>query len=381
MKASLYIHIPFCFVKCDYCNFYSVPLSKFDPKIIGPFLLHLFDDIQIQINKFNVTEIITIYIGGGSPSILGIEYFEKLLNFLKSIIPNNPQEFTVELNPEFTSVEFLLLCKQFNVNRMSIGVQSFNSKSRQAIGRICSSDKIDASLKLLSNLYCDSYSADLISGLPHQDLLSDIKILTQYKPAHISLYDLTVEENTPLYKKINLNKINLPTPEFAEEAWIQGRDLLENLEFKQYEVSNFCKPNGQSVHNIRYWRMENWIAAGPSSSATIIDDQNAIGKRYTTQSDIQNYLQNRKTNYIIEELTKETLIKESLLMGFRYIKGPCKKLFFKRFGINITDLIPKTIKSWKDNELMQEKELALTKDGLLLLNSFLADCFLEIESK
>ncbi|GMO46345.1 MAG: radical SAM family heme chaperone HemW [Termitinemataceae bacterium] len=398
MRASLYIHIPFCLQKCDYCGFYSLPLGDISPRIslmcehqfeselngtIEKFLNTLYNEIILQIEYFCITEIPTVYIGGGSPSILGCAYLKKLLCFINAILPNRPDEFTVELNPEFMNEEILSVCKENNVNRTSIGIQSFNEQSRLSVGRICSNDKIMHALNLINTYFPNKYSADIISGLPFSDTIVDIKTLLQHNPAHISLYDLTIEAGTPLEKKLMDKKIDMPAKEEAEDMWINCRTLLEQNGYGQYEVSNFCKENCRSIHNTRYWLMENWIGAGPSASGTIITNRNnnskkTCGKRYSVKSDLRQYI-NNKRNIIIEDLNETILVKESLLMGFRYIDGPKAHLFYERFGFSIEEIIPHTIKKWRQRGLFEKRGISLTKDGLLLLNPFLNDCFAELE--
>ncbi|MDR2841590.1 MAG: radical SAM family heme chaperone HemW [Spirochaetaceae bacterium] len=387
MTASLYIHIPFCSKKCDYCDFFSIPIAvctdqigaKDKEYLLDQFLLKLYQNIEYQLNFFKITNVCSVYIGGGSPSLLGIKHLSALLKFINSITKNKLQEFTIEFNPEFVTEEVLLLCKNSNVTRISIGIQTFNTSSRKKVGRIIDSDKIFNCLQLLRQFYPDNFSADLIAGLPEQDLLGDIKTLLSYKPAHISLYDLSVETNTPLHKKIISGEIVLPAPEETEATWILGRDLLEKFNYMQYEVSNFCLDEKRSSHNTRYWLMQNWIGAGPSASGTIIDDKTGNGKRYTIKSSVNSFLDSQTAETIIEDLDRKTLVKESLLMGFRYIDGPSEDLFKTRFGIDIKSLLPNTINTWVNKNLFSNKKTALTKEGLLFLNTFLRECFTEIE--
>jgi oxygen-independent coproporphyrinogen-3 oxidase len=364
-------------------------LSPQSQKTFDNFLNALYNDIRSQINYFNITAIPTVYIGGGTPSLFGGSRIAELLSFIKAQSKNNIEEITVEANSESLDGEFIDACMSGGVTRLSIGIQTFNDASRAIIGRIGSAELIKNNLTMLKHLekHID-ISFDLISGLPLQDkniLLNDIETALAYKPCHISLYDLSIEPGTPLAASINT--IPMPSVEFAEELYLAGRDFLEQNGFSQYEVSNFAKDGRRSLHNIRYWTMQNWLGCGPGASGTVIDDSTGTAFRRTIFNDVDSYIKyftNKNTfdacpGMNIEIIDKKTLLKESLMMGFRYIDGPNEPLFKKRFSVTIDDAIPETIFAWREKGLYDKTKTALTKDGLLLLNRFLRDCFDEID--
>jgi oxygen-independent coproporphyrinogen III oxidase len=371
LNFSLYIHIPFCNSFCDYCDFYSVVAEKDRVKKnqIDVFLDSLIADINCQIDFFNVGEIKTVYIGGGTPSALG-ERITVLLDALKKLPGFSPEEFTVEANPESAAEEFLCACKEGGVNRLSLGVQTFHEPSRKAVNRIGDSVLLEKRLALAKRFFPDSLNVDLITGLPYQDektVLLDIKRLLAFEPAHVSLYSLTVENDTPLEKKIKAKEIILPQNDFSDLLWLSCRDALEDAGFCHYEISNFAKDGKVCRHNIRYWLMEGWIGAGPAASGTIINEENGTAKRLTYLPDIDAYNASPSIkNTVCEELDKNVLMKESLLMGYRYCEGPDKFLFKKRFGRGVEECIPQTLDKWKN------------KDIMLFLNSFLSDAFDEL---
>jgi oxygen-independent coproporphyrinogen-3 oxidase len=375
-EASLYIHIPFCKAKCGYCDFFSVDNAS--PTLIEEYINALLKDIEAQILFFKIEKIPTIYIGGGTPSVLDVHNVTKLLSFVnKKCSPFS--ELTVEANSESLNADFIAACISGGVTRLSIGVQTFNDNSRIAINRIGSSIQIKKNLDLiyLCNGKID-ISFDLMSGLPHQDkkiLISDIQTILQYNPAHISLYDLILEEETPLFKK---EHSFLPPPETSENLWILGRDTLENAGYLQYEVSNFCKAGKESLHNMRYWTMQNWLGCGACASGTIFNNDTAV--RRTIISDIKKYIAARGLPEMETEfIDRLTLQKETIMMGYRCLNGPDETLFKKRFSLEIA--IPKTIAAWKKRGLYSENKNALNKGGLLFLNSFLSDAFTEIDGK
>jgi len=389
MTVSLYIHIPFCSQKCDYCDFYSVPVTPNSSAqlLMDSYIEAVSGDIADQINLFNVDNIPTVYMGGGTPSALGAERIARLLSSINKLLTNmhmSPVEVTVEANPESTDGAFLRACVEGGVSRISLGVQSFYEASRKAVHRTGSRAQIEDALALVARHYPNAFSADLVTGLPFQTgavIMEDIKQLLSFPVTHVSLYSLILEPQTPLGKAVKQGAIFLPSQDEADSLWITGRDLLESSGFRQYEVSNFCLPNKTCAHNIRYWRMENWLGAGPAGSGTIINDETGEGKRFTYPADIETYIRMaspRVNHAITEKLNKEDLIKETLLMGFRYCEGPDKALFKQRFGREIEDLIPQTIALWSKRDFFQTA-LKPSKQGMLFVNGFLRDAFEELE--
>ncbi|GHT53147.1 coproporphyrinogen III oxidase [Spirochaetia bacterium] len=416
----MYIHIPFCASFCDYCDFYSVRMPsdcKTADRLINKYIDALLVEMERMIAEFGVTSVPSVYIGGGTPSMLGVAGISRLLQGIAVLLPpmprhlpqQIPREFTVEANPESADEAFFAACRDNGVNRISLGVQSFCDASRRLVHRagdaapgVSMAALIPDRLKLVSEIFGGNFSADLIAGLPAQDetvLLRDIEKLLSYRPAHVSLYALTAEEGTPLGDDPRFKQI-LPSADEADRLWIAGRDALEQAGYGQYEVSNFALSGKQSAHNIRYWRMENWLGLGAAASGTIIDNDAGTGQRFTYAADTGPWLDRKAGTVVplgIEELDRLTLMKETFLMGFRYIEGPDQALFEKRFGITLERAIPRTLAKWRGRGLLQAEpsaepcfpseslrrgsppgKIALTKEGLLMLDPFLIDIFEEI---
>jgi oxygen-independent coproporphyrinogen-3 oxidase len=284
-------------------------------------------------------------------------------------------EFTVEANPESVDEEFLHVCRDGGVNRISLGVQSFYEPSLRTVHRsgFQNSALTEEKLALVSRAFPNGFSLDLISGLPLQNreiLLSDIKKALAFEPSHVSLYSLSLEDGRALPGMLGRDE--------ADSLWLAGRDSLVEAGFPQYEVSNFAKQEKRSLHNIRYWRMENWLGLGPAASGTVIDDKTGTGRRYTIMADIDKWLAHEA---VVQEefLDAPVLMRESLLMGSRYIEGPDPALFEKRFGIGIGDAIPKTLDRWRGKGFLARDKIALNRNGLAFLNSFLVEAFGELE--
>jgi oxygen-independent coproporphyrinogen-3 oxidase len=385
VQASLYIHVPFCAGVCDYCDFYSVPAGAGEGGTLDQYVETLLGDIDRQFREFTPEHIPTVYIGGGTPSVLGAERMGRLLAGLAVLIAplGWPDEFTVEANPESADEAFVRTLRQGGVNRISLGIQTFYGPSRQAVHRVGEAALLDERLALAAEYFPGAFSADLITGLPLQTreiLLCDIERLLAFRPAHVSLYSLTLEPGTPLAESRAL----LPPDEQADDIWLAGRDALKQTGYEQYEVSNFALPGKECMHNLRYWHMKNWLGAGPAASATIIDDETGTGRRFTFLSGIDAWLALSRPLPLVEELDRTTLIKESLLMGFRCRAGPDPVLFHRRFGLGIEECIPKALERWYGRDscpgpLRADDGLKPSGLDLLFLDSFLRDAFAEID--
>ena len=391
MTASLYIHVPFCSSLCDYCDFYSVPIhTDHDSDFMDSYIIAVLNDVKEQLDRFNVTYVPTVYIGGGTPSMLGAARIRRLLDGLQALLKPMEKpfyEFTVEANPESADEDFLKACVYGGVNRLSLGVQTFHEASRHAVHRAADVKLLDERLALAAGYFPNSLSIDLITGLPLQTadiILNDIERILAYKPVHISLYSLCLEPETVLGKQVRnygAAALSLPHEDESDNLWIRGRDRLETAGYTQYEVSNFAlhsehpQPN-QCAHNIRYWRMENWLGAGPAASGTIINNETGSGRRYTYQPDISAYLTGQQP--CTEELDRAALIRESLLMGYRYQEGPDLLLFKQRFACEVKNIIPRTIKRWRNRGFFAGEKVS--RQGILFLNSFLRDAFTELDS-
>jgi oxygen-independent coproporphyrinogen-3 oxidase len=395
-EYSLYIHVPFCRSFCDYCDFYSVLTGANGDKYLDRYIDTLIDHARRLFAEFPPVQVPTVYIGGGTPSVLGAGRIGRLLAALGGLLPPVDaaanaagREWTLEANPESLDEAFLHACLDGGVNRLSLGVQSFSPHSRALLHRGGDPEQIPRALALAAECYPQAFSADLITGLPGQDqktLLGDIERLLSFKPAHVSLYALTPEEHTPLWERLG----ELPPADLADDLWINGRDALEGAGYGQYEVSNFCLPGKESRHNLRYWQMKNWLALGPSGSGTLINDDAGTALRYTWPADLDAWLEQKSAGMsgapsraaflpLAEPLDRPILMKESLLMGFRCVYGPDPGLFTRRFGLSVEEALPQTLQKWRDHGLISTGQgPALTKEGLLFLDPFLLDVFGEL---
>ena len=292
MKPPLYVHIPYCLQKCGYCDFFSKAASCVPPEYVRAVARQL----EHLARAFCVDGWKSVYIGGGSPSLLGAEDLEFLCESIKAAALNKAApldencEWTIEMNPETVSRPLLEKAASCGINRLSVGIQCKNDKVLRAIGRRASERNIEKAAELIKNFWPHEWSADLIAGLPFQtkkDIERDISFIERNGAKHVSLYSLTLEDGTPLKGAIDARTIPYDE-EAAEELWLYGRDLLEGKGFAQYEVSNFARPGFESIHNGAYWAQESYLGAGAGAAGTIYGKP--TGWRYTNVLDAAEYI-------------------------------------------------------------------------------------------
>lgn len=397
MSVSVYIHIPFCVSKCIYCDFFSVPVNCVKDEYISA----LCNEIIYRAENHKDKKIKTVYIGGGTPSLLKINQLIKIENTIKNNFDiSELKEFTIEVNPDDVTESFLNNLKKTSVNRISCGIQSINedclcfSKRR---GKV--QDNLTA-MKLLETCWGRDYSFDFICGLPGEDeqsFLHGLEIAVKHNPSHISMYSLTVEDETPLGKLFNNNDVEIDF-EKSDLMWLKGRDFLEKNGYEQYEVSNFCKKGKESVHNLSYWDYESYLGIGSGATGTVYYGQNAV--RWTNSVDIENYIdfwncKERDYSKInlklipqnVEKLDKKTLEFEFFMMGFRKLSGISKSKYENIFNEKISEKNIEIFENWNRQKLLQIKTekfyngdspqckkdivYSLTKEGILLLNRLL----------
>lgn len=262
---GLYFHIPFCVQKCLYCDFTSFSCTEEQDR----YTKALLEEIKLKKQLLRQQEWSTVFFGGGTPSLLSVENLERILRELDTHISfENVKEFTVEVNPKTLSKDKLIAYTKIGVNRLSVGVQSFNEEELKAIGRIHGSQDAVSTIKIAQNAGFSNISLDLIYGLPHQtkeSLSENIKIAASLGVTHISLYGLQLEENTPLANLVKDNEVCIPLEEELADMYLGSVSLLNELGYEQYEVSNFAKNEHFCLHNLVYWNYDDYLGFGLSS--------------------------------------------------------------------------------------------------------------------
>ena len=401
MSVSLYIHIPFCVSKCAYCDFFS----KTDLSSIDLYVDALVNEIKFRL-KNSKQKIKTIYIGGGTPSLLNIQQILKIQKAIESVCNfESDLEFTIEVNPDDIDEEYLDKLKKSKINRISCGIQSMSNKVLEFSNRRSRKQQNLTALSLLQNTWNKNFSIDLICGLPEeteQSFLQGLRKILSFNPNHISMYSLTVEDETPLGNLINKGKIEYDY-DFSDALWLKSKEILENAGYFQYEVSNFAKPGFESKHNLTYWNHQTYVGVGSGATGSIYFD-GGEGFRYTNTTDIFKYIKfwnNQKTIYnfndfvlfdkrnsnlkFLKEIQDEEFIDletskiEYFMMGLRKISGINSCEYFDIFGSNISPLIIETFEKWQKKGLCkisksnENVNYTLGKTGIIYLNKFLTE--------
>lgn len=273
IPLALYIHIPWCVQKCPYCDFNSHQLKGGIPE--DEYIAHLLNDLDqdtpLISHKGQVREVSSIFIGGGTPSLLSAEAMHKLLLGVAARLPiRHDAEITMEANPGTVEASRFAGFKQAGVNRISIGIQSFQAQHLKILGRIHDSQQAHKAIDLAKDLGLRSYNTDLMHGLPEQSLanaLSDLQTAIDHQPPHLSWYQLTIEPNTLFYSK----PPKLPADDTLWRIQEQGQALLAAHDYQQYEISAYAKQGQQCQHNLNYWRFGDYLGIGCGAHGKITD--------------------------------------------------------------------------------------------------------------
>ena len=322
MTTSAYIHIPFCDNICNYCDF----CKRYNyPQIIDKYL----DSLELDIkDNYQGEKLKTIYIGGGTPSSLNIHELTKLMKIVKQLKLDNEYEYTFECNPENITEEKLIILKNNGVNRISLGVESTIDKYLEYLGRKHSFKMVKEKIKLIKK-YFDNINIDLIYALPNEtidDLKTDLSNIVKLNVNHVSTYSLEIHDNTIF----GIKKTKSINEDLDSEMYNVISEYLINNGYSHYEISNFCKDNTYSHHNMVYWNNNEYYGFGLGASGYI----NSI--RYDNTRSMYNYVNgNRILNK--EELTIKDKISYELILGFRLINGINKDEFKKKYNLELID--------------------------------------------
>lgn len=378
-KISLYIHIPFCSSKCKYCDFYS-ETSGFNR--ISGVITQIINQLEYHYHKLGKPGIETVFIGGGTPSILPKDDLVRLLSYVKSI-SGKPKEWTVESNPESIDRDFLLKCMEFGVTRLSVGVQSFNNNLLNLLGRGAKKDDVNKAFNLIKKLWKGELNLDLISSIPGQNreiLESDIKRALEIKPDHISFYALSLEEGTALEDEVSKGILEDLSPKESEDIWFRGKELLLDRGYKNYEVSNYTK-SSPCKHNINYWELKPYLGIGPGAVSTLINNKNEI-VRISCEKSITKYLQGEGSSWgeSVEIISPKEFLKDYIIMGLRLKKGIDKERFKLIFNSDIDKIVSTTPGLVDDNLIYNGRDFySLTEKGYDIMNTVVVDILEAIE--
>jgi len=381
-EIGIYVHIPFCKRKCYYCDFVSY--DNKDEKV-DKYVATLFEEIDYVRSNFTDDHIVnTIYFGGGTPSYLDSAYIKGILEKILMNFNISPGvEITLEINPGTINEEKLKTYQMCGINRLSIGLQTTNDILLKTIGRIHTYTEFLSTYNLARKQGFNNINVDLIFGLPNQkldDIKEDLKKIIELSPEHISTYSLIVEEGTKLeemlrlsskkvesleeYKKSKEEKLVLPDEETERKMYWEIKRVLEENGYKHYEISNFAKDGFESRHNTDCWKQKEYLGFGAAAHGFL------NGVRISNSKNLAEYTLNFKNKKVEEELTREEMAKEYMMLGLRMINGVSISEFEKRFNLNPLMYFRFEISKLAEEDLLEVDldNIKLTDKGLDLAN-------------
>lgn len=374
---SLYIHIPYCISKCPYCDFNSHVVAEIPETAYVDALLRELEFYGDR-DDWSGRTVQSIFFGGGTPSTFKPQSIGKLLAWVAATFPINADcEITLEANPGTVDSDKFFGYRDAGVNRISVGVQSFQPRLLKFLGRAHSADEAKQALGVVKRAGFDNFSFDLIYANPGQTLKEwedDLDTALGFQPPHLSAYNLTFEEGTPFHREYRSGRMK----SLDEEEEIAMAELIETklsaAGLKRYEISNYARPLWHSRHNVNYWRSGDYLGLGAGAHSYRRESNGLRGRRWSNDKNPAKYMdhveQARHAESDREEINMEKAAAEFMFLGLRMIEGISTESFRGRFGQAPSDFYPQ-IDSWVDGELLEEKSgfLCLTPKGLMVANS------------
>ena len=369
---EIYIHIPFCIRKCDYCDFLSGPSG---PKEQADYVQALLRERQAA-EEGEGRSVSSIFIGGGTPSVLD----ERLLGDILREIRNRfkmkeDAEITIEVNPGTANIGKLQAYREMGINRLSIGLQSPEDRELKILGRIHNYGQFLETYQEARTVGFDNINIDLMSAIPDQTYegwVKNLRTVAELEPEHISAYSLIVEEGTPFAAR----KLNLPDEDTEYNMYEATAQILKEYGFEQYEISNYARKGRECRHNVGYWTRQDYLGFGLGASSL-------YGKeRFANTADMKKYLENSKNPEKIREkepsLTREDEMAEFMFLGLRMTKGISKADFQRCFGCTIESVYGEVLEKYESMELLLEKDgrIFLSREGIHVSNSIMAEFLL-----
>ena len=374
-KIELYVHIPFCVKKCDYCDFLSAPAGRDTQEQYVQALLH---EIQTEGGR-RKEPVASVFIGGGTPSILEADLLEKILKALsRCFYIEKEAEVTMEANPGTLTLEKLRICRENGVNRLSLGLQSPDDTELASLGRIHDYQQFLESYQMAREAGFHNVNVDLMFGIPGQTRdgwEKSLRIVAALNPEHISAYSLIIEEGTPFAAR----NLALPDEDTEYQMYEDTARILGEYGFEQYEISNYARDGKACIHNIGYWTGVSYLGLG-LGAASLMDGCRFTNttslERYTTASRKPDFPDNIRKDLI--KLTRQEQMEEFMFLGLRLRSGISKVEFAQRFGIPIEEIYGDVIRRYKELALLQEENgrIFLSRHGIHVSNTVMADFLL-----
>ena len=378
---EVYIHIPFCAKKCEYCSFISFQSTDVQK---DEYITALLREAETR-KPFADEPVKTVYIGGGTPSLLSPDQLRRLVDGLCVHFPmDHKVEFTIEANPGTVSEAFMKTASDLGINRISFGMQAYQNILLQKLGRIHDFSAVKESVRIARKFFVFNINLDLIFGIPGQtidDWNESLEAALSLQPKHISAYGLIPEEGTPLWNKLQTGEYALPDPEAEREMYDLAIRKLKSNGLEQYEISNFALPGCECIHNIGYWTQEQYIGLGLSAASMRITEKSIKGlscERRTNPDTMDQYMKmvyNKELNFMEEYIPPKETRFETLMLSLRMNRGIRPEKFMELHSVTMDSCYRKQLEMMVHNGLMQYSDGAwsLTRRGMDVQNSVLVE--------
>lgn len=382
-SLELYVHIPFCVRKCEYCDFLSAPAGADTQQEYVRNLLLEIEQKGVRCTDYEVT---TIFFGGGTPSILKAGWIADILNAIhRNFKVRKDAEITIECNPGTLTFEKISIYKSAGINRISVGLQSASDAELRELGRIHTYGDFLKSYDLIRKKGFSNVNIDLMAALPGQTLKSyeqTLRRVLALKPEHISAYSLIIEEGTPFYEKYEADELlrekgekpqMLPSEETERLMYERTKELLLAHGYERYEISNYARRGYACRHNIGYWRRENYLGFG-LGSASLLENE-----RFHNTTDLTDYLGGDYLAYEQEKLDKKSQMEEFIFLGLRMTDGISTECFRQTFGLTVELVYGPVLEQQIADQLLRKEDgrIFLTERGLDVSNYVMAQFLLD----
>ena len=383
-RLGIYVHIPFCAKKCDYCDFYSLVSSEDEKKAYIEALKREIREASKKVS--DEYRVYTIYFGGGTPSIIKADYIKEILEEIRLGFRLYKDDFypeiTIECNPKTVDMEKLLMYKEAGINRISLGLQSANNDELKLLGRIHTFEDFLDSYDMVRKSGFTNVNIDLMSAIPNQKISiyeRSLDELIKLNPEHISSYSLIIEEGTPFYKKYAEKAPfvkDLPSEDEDRAMYELTLERLKEAGYKRYEISNYAKDGYCSRHNTSYWERVPYLGFGVGASSLFENE------RYDNVGNLKEYIKNAGVSDIRKNITKLSIkdeMSEFMFLGLRLTDGISKRMFTKKFTFTVEEIFGDVLKKHINNELLIDNGafLKLSDRGLDISNYVLSDFLLD----
>lgn len=397
---ELYLHIPFCVKKCDYCDFLSGPFGAENRKAYTEALLREIQALPDDLDR----EIVSVFTGGGTPSLLDAPDMERIMTALRDKFEfSENAEITIEANPGTLSSDKLEIYRASGINRLSLGLQSTDNRELQILGRIHTYEEFLESYELARTAGFDNINIDLMSAIPEQTCekwIHNLRTAAELKPEHISAYSLIVEEGTPFAQR----ELKLPDEEQEYQMYEDTADILKNYGFEQYEISNYAKNGYECRHNLGYWKRTEYLGLGLGAASLTGEDlwkhlcgerssgnfeRECINEEYRSPEqaeyrfcntrNMQEYLENSRNPRMLRRdvavLSEKEQQEEFMFLGLRMTKGISVQEFRERFGKEIDEIYGKVLRKYEAMGFMEKSSgfWRFTRKGIHVSNHILSD--------